>query len=80
MARTAVGVGRPLLHLSICRDGKVFAHATYPVGYAIDGNSCLRFESVDHPGILDWITEFVADIGSPGTSVSTSTTTPTSVC
>ena len=22
--------------------------------YAIDGNSCLRFESVDHPGILDW--------------------------
>ena len=51
---------------SICRDGEIFAHATYPVGYAIDGSSCLRFQSVDHPGILRWVTDLVADIGFTG--------------
>jgi hypothetical protein len=51
---------------SVCRDGEVLAHAAYPVGYAIDGNSCLRFESVGHPGILNWVTEFVADVGFTG--------------
>ncbi|GAB89254.1 ATP-grasp domain-containing protein [Gordonia rhizosphera] len=46
---------------SICREGKIFAHATYPVDYAIDGSSCLNFRSVRHDGIVEWVSEFVAD-------------------
>ncbi|MFT4044982.1 MAG: carboxylate--amine ligase [Gordonia sp. (in: high G+C Gram-positive bacteria)] len=45
---------------SVCRDGKVLAHATYPVSYAIGGSSCLSFTSVDHRPIFDWVTKFVA--------------------
>ncbi|SIR62678.1 ATP-grasp domain-containing protein [Williamsia sterculiae] len=51
---------------SVCHEGKVYAHATYPVRYAIDHNSCLTFESVEHQGILDWVTDFIADIGFTG--------------
>lgn len=51
---------------SVCRDGKVYAHATYPVGYAIDGSSCLRFQSVEHQPILDWITDLVARLNYTG--------------
>lgn len=51
---------------SVCHEGKVYAHATYPVGYAIGGSSCLRFESVQHPKIVDWVTQYVAEIGFTG--------------
>lgn len=44
---------------SICHEGKLYAHATYPVHYAIEGNSCLTFTSIDHPGIVKWIENFV---------------------
>ncbi|WP_407686423.1 ATP-grasp domain-containing protein [Mycobacterium sp. HUMS_1102779] len=42
---------------SVCRDGQVKAHAAYPVRYAIDGTSCLTFESVRHEGIAAWVRE-----------------------
>lgn len=45
---------------SVCHDGKVLAHATYPVDYAIGGSSCLNFTSVDHRPIADWVSRFVA--------------------
>ncbi|MFZ2511072.1 MAG: carboxylate--amine ligase [Gordonia sp. (in: high G+C Gram-positive bacteria)] len=51
---------------SVCRDGVVYAHATYPVGYAIDGSSCLTFEQVDHPGIEAWTADLVARTGFTG--------------
>ncbi|GAA3953905.1 carboxylate--amine ligase [Gordonia caeni] len=44
---------------SICRDGEMFAHAAYPVSYAIDGSSCLTFEQVEHPGIEAWVRDVV---------------------
>ena len=52
--------GKRYCTYSVCRDGKVNAHATYPVSYAIGGSSCLSFTSIEHQPILDWITEFVA--------------------
>ena len=52
--------GKRYCTYSVCRDGKVNAHATYPVSYAIGGSSCLSFSSIEHQPILDWITEFVA--------------------
>lgn len=51
---------------SVCRDGEVFAHATYPVRYAIGGSSCLTFEQVDHPGIVEWVRDVVKRTGFTG--------------
>ena len=51
---------------SVCHEGRVRAHATYPVDYAIDGSSCLNFTSARHEGIFSWVTDFVADIGFTG--------------
>lgn len=51
---------------SICHEGKVHAHALYPVRYAIDGHSCLTFEPVEHEGIRRWVEELVARIGYTG--------------
>lgn len=51
---------------SICRDGEVYAHATYPVRYAIGGSSCLTFEQVDHPGILEWVRDVIKRTGFTG--------------
>lgn len=44
---------------AVCHEGKVKAHSIYPVGFAIDGNSCLVFEAIDHPKILHWTQHFV---------------------
>lgn len=43
---------------SLCSEGKVLAHATYPVGYSIDNNSCLVFTAVHHPEIEEWVAHF----------------------
>lgn len=51
---------------SICHEGRIYAHATYPVDYAIGGSSCLNFTSVDRPEIFGWVRDFVADIGFTG--------------
>ncbi|WP_235831391.1 ATP-grasp domain-containing protein [Gordonia zhaorongruii] len=51
---------------SVCRDGEVYAHATYPVSYAIDGKSCLTFEQVDHDGILEWTKKFAKAVNFTG--------------
>lgn len=51
---------------SIVREGTVYAHATYPVDYAIDGNSCLNFRSVDRPDIFDRVSSFVREMNFTG--------------
>ena len=50
----------------MCHEGRIRAHATYPVDYAIDGSSCLNFTSARHDGIFTWVKDFVADIGVTG--------------
>lgn len=44
---------------SIVHQGRITAHSVYPVGFSIQGNSCLVFESVEHPRIFHWIQTFV---------------------
>lgn len=44
---------------SVCQNGEVKAHSTYPVQYAIDSSSCLTFRSIHHPRILEWVKQFV---------------------
>lgn len=51
---------------SICYNGLIKAHSTYPVKFAIDGNSCLTFEVVEHEAILKWIEKFVSAINFTG--------------
>ncbi|MEI8125322.1 MAG: ATP-grasp domain-containing protein [Parachlamydiaceae bacterium] len=51
---------------SICHEGTVHAHSTYPVNYAIEGNSCVTFEATHHQGILDWVSFFVKKINFSG--------------
>ncbi|MCX6469545.1 MAG: carboxylate--amine ligase [Corynebacteriales bacterium] len=58
--------GTPYCSYSVCRDGEVLAHTVYPVGYAIDGRSCIAFDTIEHAGILDWITSFVKQMNFTG--------------
>ena len=51
--------GKRFCTYSICEDGQVLAHATYPVQIAIQGHFCLNFESIDHPAILEWVKNFI---------------------
>ncbi|MDN5757376.1 MAG: ATP-grasp domain-containing protein [Tomitella sp.] len=51
---------------SICHEGKVYAHALYPVKYAIDGHSCLNYEQAEHEGIAEWIRDRVKELNFTG--------------
>lgn len=54
--------GNKFCTYSICHNGKIYAHGVYPVNYAINGNSCLTFKAIEHPSILNWISEFIKKI------------------
>lgn len=58
--------GKKYCTYSVCYEGTVNAYSVYPVTYAIDGNSCVIYEAVDHPEILTWVTNFVKKIGFTG--------------
>jgi len=51
---------------SVCHEGRIHAHAIYPVRYAIDGHSCLTYESVEHAGITEWVTKRVKETNFTG--------------
>ncbi|MBA2369428.1 MAG: ATP-grasp domain-containing protein [Candidatus Protochlamydia sp.] len=51
---------------SVCQVGKVLAHSTYPVGYAVDGKGCIVFTSVDHNRILAWVQRLVKSLNYTG--------------
>lgn len=51
--------GKKYCSYSIAHQGKLAAHAVYPVEFSIEGNSCLNFEAIDHPKIQSWIETFV---------------------
>ncbi len=58
--------GKRYCTYGICHNGVLSAHSIYPVGFAVDGNSCVMFESIDHKGILAWVKEFVQKINFTG--------------
>ncbi len=51
--------GQQFCTYSIAREGKLTAHATYPVEVGIDGSSCILFRAVQHPSIHQWVERFV---------------------
>ena len=52
-------VGKKYCTYSLCKDGEVNAHITYPLDYAIEDNSCLNFKSVKHDKIFEWVERFI---------------------
>ncbi len=61
--------GRVFCTYTLCHEGKVFAHSTYPMEFVKDhngtrhaniGSYCLCFNSVHHEKILKWVEEFTA--------------------
>lgn len=58
--------GKKFCTYSVCYQGTVNAHSAYPVSYAIDGNSCIIYESINHPKIHQWISNFVKKINFTG--------------
>ena len=56
--------GKQFCTYSICHEGKIKAHATYPTHYASlnskknRGNYCLSYEEVSHPSIFSFVEEF----------------------
>ncbi|MEE3851486.1 ATP-grasp domain-containing protein [Gordonia sp. LSe1-13] len=58
--------GKQYCTYSVVHNGRIHAHATYPVDYAIGGSSCLNFRSVQHDGIYAWIEDFVREMNFTG--------------
>lgn len=54
--------GNQFCTYSICQNGKIKAHTTYPVGYTADGKGCITFEAIEHTSIFRWIETFVEKI------------------
>ncbi len=51
--------GKKYCTYSLARNGRLLAHAAYPVEYSINGDSCLVFEAIQHPEIQQWVEHFV---------------------
>lgn len=58
--------GKRYCTYGVCHDGALSAHSIYPVGFTVDGSSCVVFEAVEHQGILKWVKEFVQKINFTG--------------
>ncbi len=54
--------GQRFCTYSVCHNGKITANAIYPVQYSIDDYSCLYFEAVQHPEILEWLRNVAAKL------------------
>ncbi len=50
--------GKKYCTYSIAKKGKIYAHSIYPVGFTLEGSSCITFEAVRHPKILEWVKQF----------------------
>jgi len=58
--------GKKWCTYTVCVDGRVQAHSTYPVVIGIDGISCVIFESVHHQGVFEWIEQWAQIEGYTG--------------
>jgi len=51
--------GKKFCTYSIANQGKLTAHAVYPLQFSIDDSSCLNFEAIEHSTIEKWVSDFV---------------------
>lgn len=54
--------GNQFCSYGIANNGKLSAHAVYPVGYTANGKGCIIFDSVEHQPIKQWIENFVGEM------------------
>lgn len=51
--------GRQLCTYSVCHNGRVTAHTTYPSTIRAGKGATVAFQHIDHPGIYIWVRTFV---------------------
>ncbi|BAZ42759.1 hypothetical protein NIES4101_87290 [Calothrix sp. NIES-4101] len=54
--------GKHYSSYSIVHQGKITAHAVYPTVFTAGKGSCIYFEAVNHPQILQWVKRFVESL------------------
>jgi hypothetical protein len=58
--------GEKFCSYTVCRNGRVLAHATYPVIFGVRDRWCVCFQAVDHPEIYEWVRRMAAQINYTG--------------
>jgi predicted ATP-grasp superfamily ATP-dependent carboligase len=51
--------GRQFCTYSVCQNGRITAHATYPTIFTAGQGATIAFEHVEHPAIFNWVQSFV---------------------
>ncbi len=51
--------GRQFCTYSVCQNGRVTAHATYPTIFTAGQGATIAFQHVEHPAIFNWVRKFV---------------------
>ena len=51
--------GKAYCSYSVCHNGRITAHTTYPSDFTAGQGAAIVFEHVDHPGIFQWVRSFV---------------------
>jgi len=54
-------VGQQYCTYSICHNGVVHAHTTYPTNFTAGQGAAIVFEHVEHPAIFNWVKKFVRE-------------------
>ena len=52
-------IGRAYCTYSVCHNGQITAHTTYPSKFTAGQGATIAFEHVEHPGIFHWVKRFV---------------------
>ena len=58
VAQTFVA-GQQFCSYSVCHDGRITAHAAYPVIFTAGQGATVAFEAVEHAAIFEWVQTFV---------------------
>jgi hypothetical protein len=51
--------GRHFCTYSVCHNGHITAHTTYPSDFTAGQGATIVFQHVDHPGIFEWVKTYV---------------------
>ena len=58
--------GQQFCTYSVCQNGQITAHATYPTIFSAGQGATIAFEPVEHPAIFAWVKTFVERFGVTG--------------
>lgn len=58
--------GEKFCTYTICRDGQILAHATYPVIFGVQNRWCVCFQAVEHTKIFEWVKRFAQELNYTG--------------